>query len=84
MISVALVFCIAVQNAAPRPFLDCRLLNRFLFAGVSSKLPWLLVSWFRPDRSLTLNPSGKALLPPSVLVGLDMEDDISPKPFSLP
>ena len=51
---------------------------------MSSRLAWLLVSWFRPDLSLTLKPSGKVERPPRVLVGLDMDDDMSPNPFSLP
>lgn len=51
---------------------------------VSSRLAWLFVSWFRPDLSLTLKPSGNVDRPPNVLAGLDMDDDMSPKPFSLP
>lgn len=71
-----------LQKAAPSPFLDC-LLKRFRFTFVSSRLAWLLVSWFRPDLSPTLKPSGKLDLPPRVLAGLDMDDDMSPKPLSL-
>lgn len=75
------------QNCAPiSPFFDCLLLNRFRFrSGVgSSRLAWLL---FRPcvrcDLSLTLKPSlklsGYVILPPNVLAGLDMDEDMSPK-----
>lgn len=76
-----------IQKAAvPNPFLDCRLLNRwFFFVCWSSELPSLLLSWFRPDLSLTLNPpSGYCMARERVLAGLgDMEEDISPKPLSL-
>ena len=81
---VKMMRMVRYQKAAPRPFFDCRLLNLFRFTFVSSRLAWLLVSWFRPDLSLTLNPSGKVARPPRVLDGLDMDDDISPNPFSLP
>lgn len=32
------------KAAVPSPFLDCRLLNRFLFACCSSRLAWLLLN----------------------------------------
>lgn len=64
--------------------MDCLLKRfRFTFGVESSRLAWLLVSWFRPDLSPTLKPSGKLDLPPRVLAGLDMDDDMSPKPLSL-
>lgn len=60
------------------------MLNRFRLTFVSSRLAWLLVSWFRPDLSLTLNPSGNVERPPRVLDGLDIDGDMSSNPFSLP
>ncbi|KAL2255122.1 hypothetical protein VTK26DRAFT_4069 [Humicola hyalothermophila] len=87
------------QNAAPSPFLLCRLLKRLRFTLTldSSRLAWLLLNWLRPDRSLMLYPpapppSEKLLAavaaaprpPPIVLAGLDMDDDMSPNPLSPP
>lgn len=75
---------VGTQKAAvPKPFLDCRLLNRwFFFVSCSSELPACLLSWFRPDLSLTENPpSGYCMARERVLAGLgDMESN----PLSLP
>lgn len=45
-------------------------------------LPWPLLKWLRPDRSLPANPSEVFPLPTRVLDGVDTVDDISPKPAS--